>query len=140
MSGLPTREYVHPITVEFEDVDAFRIVHHAKFVLFLERARLHLFADRGVDLEPGPVHPVLYRLEVEYKKPARLLDRLAVSVGIDSVDEYRLVLGYRVRKGAELIAKARTTLAFIDAATQDLVPVPPEFVERLRGRRLRKRR
>ena len=133
MAGREDYEFTHPIAVEFEDVDSFGIVHHARFVLYLERARLRLFAERGVDLAPGPVLPVLYRLEVEYKKPARLLDGLAVSVGIDSVEEYQLVLGYRVRKGDDLIAKARTAIAFIDAATRDLVPVPPDFARRMRA-------
>jgi acyl-CoA thioesterase FadM len=68
---------------------------------------------------------------VQYKKPAFLLDRLEVSVHVQSIDTYRLVLGYKVKRGDELIAKASTTLAFVETATKRLIPVPGVF---LRGR------
>jgi acyl-CoA thioester hydrolase len=129
------RETEVEVTVEFEDVDAFRIVHHARFVLYLERARLRFLADAGIDLARADLHPVLYRLEIEYKKPARLLDRLAVAVRLESVEAHRLALAYRVRRGDELIAKARTTLAFFDAAAGGVVPVPPDYLGRLGGAR-----
>jgi acyl-CoA thioester hydrolase len=137
MTAPQARETELPITVEFEDVDAFRIVHHARFVLYLERARVRYFADSGIDLTRADLHPVLYRLEIDYKKPARLLDRLTASVRLESAEAHQLTLSHRVRRGGELIAKARTTLAFFDATAGGVVPVPPEFLECLRTRTTR---
>ena len=115
------------VTVEFEDVDAYRIVHHSRFVLFLERARVRYFAASGLKLEPQRVHPVLHHLEMRYLKPARLLDELAVSVYLRTAEEYRLVLGYQIRRGDELVARATTALAFVDSVSGELAPVPDEW-------------
>jgi acyl-CoA thioester hydrolase len=125
------KEFTFPVTVEFEDVDSYRIAHHVRFVLFLERARVHYFAELGFAFHDNEFNAVLYHLDVQYKKPAFLLDRLEVSVHVQSIDTYRLVLGYKVKRGDELIAKASTTLAFVETATKRLIPVPGVF---LRGR------
>ena len=50
-----------------------------------------------------------------------------VSVFIKSLDSLKVVLGYRVRRREELIAKATTDLAFVDSATGEIVPVPAEY-------------
>ena len=65
-------EYTFPVTVEFEDVDSYRIAHHTKVIAFLERARVHMLADMGLDLSPGKTHMVLYNLSIRYIKRAKL--------------------------------------------------------------------
>jgi YbgC/YbaW family acyl-CoA thioester hydrolase len=118
------RECSVPIVVEFEDVDAYRIAHHAKLILYFERARVRFFTSLGFDLFHATINPVMYRLAVEYKKPALLMDRLEATVRVLAVDDYRVEMGYRLTRGDELIAKATSTLAFMDIATRQLVPVP----------------
>jgi YbgC/YbaW family acyl-CoA thioester hydrolase len=119
-----------PVTVEFEDVDSFRIAHHARLVLYLERARVRLFSEAGL-LEMGEAHPVLYTLTARFVRPARLLDGLTVSVFVESIDPLKVALGYRVRRGRDLVLKASTEIAFMDAKTRELVPVPALCAERL---------
>ena len=113
-----------PVTVEFEDVDSYGIAHHAKMFAYLERARLRYFAALDFELKETSVHPVMYHVEMKYKKTVKLLDELTVSVFIKSQEEFKITLGYRIRRGDELIAKASTTLAFVDRETKELVPVP----------------
>ncbi len=123
-------EFTFPVTVEFEDVDSYQIAHHSKYVLYLERARLRYFKSLNFKLDAGSTNAVLYHLDMQFKKVARLLDELTVSVFVESVDAYRLTLGYRIRKGDELMVRAKTVLAFIDSANKELVPIPPEYLER----------
>ena len=113
-----------PVTVEFEDVDSYQIAHHAKMIAYLERARVRFFAKQRYDLRDTSIHPVLYHVEMKYKKTVKLLDELTVSVFVKSVEAYKLTLGYRIRRGDELVAKATTILAFVDGETKELVPVP----------------
>jgi len=115
-----------PVTVEFEDIDAYGIVNHARIVSFLERARVRFFAELGMELLGGGAHMVLYELSVRYKKTARLLDALEVRVSLKSIDDLRLVLVYSVRRSGELIATATTSLAFVDAATKSIAQIPDE--------------
>ena len=121
------------MTVEFEDVDAYGIANHARMVSYLERARLRLFADLGVPLLGGDVHMVLYDLAVRYKKTAALLDALEVTAWPKSADELRVVIAYSIRRGGRLVATATTALAFVDAATKAIAPVPEPIRRALGG-------
>jgi len=124
-----TRAYSIPVTVEFEDVDGYRIAHHSRLIAFLERARVHLLADLGVDLHETMV--VLHELRVRFRKPARLLDRLDVSVAVETVDDLRVVLDQRIRKGAETIVFATCSLAFVDPVEGSVVGTPDGFRQAL---------
>lgn len=127
MGVLGGKEYRFPLTVEFEDVDSYRIVHHTKLVAYLERARLHLFDSLGVDVCKGDATPVLYDLRVRYMKPARLLDQLTVVLFVKELHDYRLVLGYRILRGDETLLRATTSIAFADLSNGGAVPAPEAF-------------
>jgi len=121
------RRLTVPVTVEFEDVDAYGIAHHTKLVAYLERVRVRFLSDLGLDLARTDVHLVLYDLAVRFKRTAALRDVLEVTVSVSSADSVRLVLGYQIRRGGLLIARATTGLAFVDGATKAVVPIPEEF-------------
>jgi acyl-CoA thioester hydrolase len=121
------RRLTVPVTVEFEDVDAYGIAHHTKLVAYLERARVRFLADLGLDLARSDVHLVLYDLTVRFKRTAVLLDPLEVTVSVTSADAVRLTLGYQIRRSGLLVARATTALAFVDGATKAVVPIPEEF-------------
>lgn len=116
-----------PVVVEFEDVDAFGIVNHARLVTYLERARMRLIAQSGLVLL-GPALPVVYDLRVRYQRPARLLDALTVLVWVVDVDDYQVRLKYEVRRGEDRLVVASTTIAFADRETGRLSPTPPEIL------------
>ncbi len=117
-------EFTIPVTVEFEDVDTFQIAHHTKLVAYLERARLRFLYHLGLDIDGGEHGVVMYRLQMRFSQPARLMDSLSVSVFVKSVEEFQLYLGYTIRKDKKLVARATTSIAFIDIKTQKLIPVP----------------
>ena len=125
------RELVVPITVEFEDVDSYRIAHHTKLVAYLERARLRLLTSLGMELSREDLVPVLYDLQMRFRQPVRLLDRLEVTVHVRDYHEYQLVLGYRIRREGQTVARATTTLAFTDLATGEVAPLPPSYLAAL---------
>lgn len=127
--------FCYPVTVEFEDVDSYGIAHHSRLVCYLERARLRFITGLGLDLGPGRVVPVLHDLRVRFSKPVRLLDRLDVSVLVESVSDYRLELGYRIRRGTETVLRASTTIAFADLEAGSIVPAPQAFVDALAAAR-----
>jgi len=119
------------VTVEFEDVDSYGIAHHSRLVCYLERARLRFIKGLGLELGPGQVVPVLHDLRVRFSKPVKLLERLDVSVFVESVSDYRLELGYRIRRGAETVLRASTTIAFADLAAGTIVAAPQAYVDAL---------
>ncbi|MFH1131303.1 MAG: thioesterase family protein [Pseudomonadota bacterium] len=123
------KEIIVPITVEFEDIDSYGIAHHTKLVSFLERARLRFLVALGVDVHAKNVVPVLYDLQMRFRKPVRILDELDVAVYIKNYDEYRLTLGYEIRRGKELVARATTSIAFSNLNEQHIAPAPKHFLD-----------
>jgi acyl-CoA thioester hydrolase len=125
------REFSVPVTVEFEDVDAYRIAHHSKLVSYLERARVRYFASLGFDLKAEDLTVVLYNLEMNFKKPAFFQDNLLVFVSLKSFDSYRLVLNYKIRRDIDLIARAGTGLCFIDPQSKIMIPAPEKYITQI---------
>ena len=117
-----------PVTVEFEDVDSYGIAHHARLVAFLERARLRFLLDRGLPVHPEEALPVMADLRMRFLRPACLMDRLEVEVRLQEADDFRLVLGYRVLRGGEMIARAQSVIAFRDRVRGGPAPVPASFL------------
>lgn len=132
MLDLSKKEYVFPVSVEFEDVDSYKIVHHTRFVAYLERARVHFLTELGFDLYPKDLSIVLFSLEMRFKKPAFLLDQLLVSVFVTSLDEYRLELGYKIKRGNDLLLRAKSGIAFMDSLTREIVPAPDKYTAKMR--------
>jgi YbgC/YbaW family acyl-CoA thioester hydrolase len=122
-----------PITVEFEDVDSYRIVHNTRIIDYFERARVHFLTETiGLDLYPKETGIVLYSLDIRFTRAARFLDKLDASVFIRSMDEYRLNLGYKLLRGKEVLARGGSGIAFMDEQSGNLIAAPPAYVERIR--------
>ena len=84
-----------PVRVYYEDTDAAGVVYYANYLRFLERARTEWLASLGISLtgledEHGVVF-VVHRLEIEYRRPARLYDPLEVTVQPIEIGKTRLV-------------------------------------------------
>lgn len=127
MSNAASKEVIYPVTVQFEDVDSYRIVHHTKLIAYLERARVQFFREYGVELFKASREMVLYNLTITFKKTARFLDDLSVCVSLKSTESFRFTLTYRVTRENDLILKADTDIAFVDSETKEILPLPDEL-------------
>jgi acyl-CoA thioester hydrolase len=113
-----TARFTFPIRVYYEDTDAAGVVYYANYLRFMERARTEWLESLGFPLaaferEHG-VAFVVHRAEIDFLLPARLNDRLAVSVEALDRGASRLVVAQRVLREAATLAKARITLACLD--------------------------
>ena len=108
--------------VYWEDTDAGGIVYYANYLRFLERARSEWLRGLGVSQralvqDPGIVFSVV-GLELEYLRPARLDDLLAISCEPGPAAGARLAFRQRIwRDGAEgeLLLEAGVRIACLDA-------------------------
>ena len=132
MYDASSKTFTLPVTVEFEDIDSYNIVHNTRLLDYLERARVHFLTGAiGLDLYPEGTGIVVYNLEVRFNRPAFLFDTLAVKVFVSSMDRHRLTLGYRMLRGNEVLARASCGLAFMDRANGTLVAAPETYRERI---------
>jgi YbgC/YbaW family acyl-CoA thioester hydrolase len=73
--------YIFPLTVQFEDVDAHRVVHHPNYLKYLERARSYGMRKCGYSLEKlissGSVLAIS-EIQAHYFRPALLEEELFV--------------------------------------------------------------
>jgi acyl-CoA thioester hydrolase len=93
------------LDVRFPEVDAYGVVWHGNYVLYMEVARNALCAAAGLTpaeaLAAGYKVPIT-KVEVQLKKPARLDDRLQVSAWLIPPETAKLQMTYVVRRLPEL--------------------------------------
>ena len=120
--------YSFPVRVYFENTDAGGVVYHAEYVKFLERARTEWLRHLGYDHQAlARDHRVLFvvtALAIEFARPARLDDSLAVSVRLETLGKVRCVFAQEVRRDDEVLVKARVTVASVTGENMKPVEIP----------------
>ena len=116
---LEGREHVLPVRIYYEDTDFTGVVYHANYLRYFERGRSDFFRVVGVShtalLElPEPTAFTIIRIELDYRRAARVDDALLVRTTYDSVKGPRLFVNQRIFRGDDLIAEARVQAACID--------------------------
>ena len=126
----PLFEYV--IDVRFRDCDAFGHVNNAVYLTYLEQARVeawrHLHGTSGL-----PKDLILARVEIDYRAPATLGDRLVVRLRVAAVGTKSFTLDCEIEnvRTRELVATARTVQVMYDYTAGSSVPIPPEIRAKL---------
>jgi acyl-CoA thioester hydrolase len=107
------------LRVYYEDTDAAGVVYYANYLKFMERARTEWLESLGFPLaaferEHG-VAFVVHRVEMDFRRPARLNDALTATVEV--VDRKAATLRVRqlVLRGDEVLTDAQVGLACVDA-------------------------
>lgn len=125
----------HPVTVQFEDVDQYGIVHHPRYLLFMERGRVQLMRELGVGagaLDGQSLGLIVARADVRFLQSARFLDELVVQQGCIRAGASRIELAYRIVRGGSAVCVATLTLAFVDG-TGKPTRAPAHIREQLRA-------
>ena len=109
-----------PVRVYYEDTDAAGVVYYANYLKFMERARTEWLEGLGFPLaaferEHG-VTFVVRRAGIDFLAPARLNDRLDVTVEVLDRGASRIELEQKVLRDAAELATAHITLACLDTA------------------------
>ena len=120
--------YSFPVRVYFENTDAGGVVYHGEYLKFLERARTewlrHLGYDHQVLARDHRVSLVVTAMALDFTRPARLDDSLAVSVRLESLGRVRCVFAQEVRRDDEVLVKARVTVASVTGENMKPVEIP----------------
>ena len=133
---LEGREHVLPVRIYYEDTDFTGVVYHANYLRYFERGRSDFLRVAGVshaDLleRTDPAAFTVVRMEVDFKRPARIDDALSVRTRYDSVRGPRLFISQQILRGEALICAAKVEAACIDLAGRPRKP-PSGLVEALR--------
>ncbi|PYK71007.1 MAG: acyl-CoA thioesterase [Verrucomicrobia bacterium] len=102
----------------FFDTDCGGVVHNIAYLRFIEIARTLLAEQLGLALSEMAAtqkYPVLLRTEIDYRRAAKLGDRLTIEGWLDQLERVRFWCAFRIARNADdaLIAECRQTLALI---------------------------
>jgi len=120
------------VQVMFFDTDCAAVVHNIAYLRFIEIARTHLAEQLGLGLaqmSENQKYPVVVRTEIDYRRAAKLGDRLVVEGWLDRLERVRFWCAFRVMRPVDdtLIAECRQVLAIIQMPEATLLRVPVEW-------------
>ena len=120
--------YSFPVRVYFENTDAGGVVYHGEYLKFLERARTEWLRHLGFDHQAlARDHRVVFVVTsaaIEFSRPARLDDTVAVSVRLESLGKVRCIFVQEIRRDDEVLVAARITVACVTGEAFKPVEIP----------------
>jgi YbgC/YbaW family acyl-CoA thioester hydrolase len=132
---MPERSDPHIVTEEevmFYDTDCGGVVHNIAYLRFIEKARTKLAEKLGMNLvsmSETNLFPVVVRTEIDYRKPAKLGDHLAIRGWLAEVERVRFWVEFEIiRKsdGARMIT-SRQALACVQMPAGKVQRLPEGF-------------
>lgn len=109
----------YSLRVQFDEVDQYGIVHHPRYFVFFERARVELMGLLGMTIDRPEVSGlglIVASAQIQFQRSATFLDELVVEQGCRQAGASRISLAYRILRGTEVLAKAELVLAFVDGS------------------------
>jgi acyl-CoA thioester hydrolase len=122
------------IRVIYGDTDQMGVVYYANYLRYFEAARNEFIRAKGLryrDFEEQfqLMLPVV-EAAVQYKQPARYDDLLGVEISLTEARRATARFGYRVVRGADLLATGHTVHACVNPAGR-VQRMPKDLLDRL---------
>jgi YbgC/YbaW family acyl-CoA thioester hydrolase len=120
------------IQVMFFDTDCAAVVHNIAYLRFIEVARTLLAEELGLGLAQmaeTQKFPVVVRTEIDYRRAAKLGDKLVVEGWLDRLERVRFWCAFRIVRPSDgtLIADCRQMMALIQMPDATLLRVPEDW-------------
>jgi YbgC/YbaW family acyl-CoA thioester hydrolase len=120
------------VQVMFFDTDCGAVVHNIAYLRMIEVARTHLAEQLGMrlaEMAEAQRYPVVVRTEIDYRRPAKLGDKLVIDGWLDQMERARFWCAFRIVRESDevLIATCRQMLALIQMPAGKLLRLPDEW-------------
>ena len=120
------------VQVMFFDTDCGGVVSNIAYLRFIEIARTLLAEELGwplAEMARTQKYPVVVKTEIDYRRAAKLGDRLVVDGWLDDLQRARFWCAFRITRPADeaLIAECRQTCALVEMPAAKLLPLPAEW-------------
>jgi acyl-CoA thioester hydrolase len=119
------------VRVYYEDTDFSKLVYHANYLRFMERARTNYLRLLGADHRalfeetqnqaPGFAF-VVRSMTIDFLKPAYMDDVLEIVTTPIEVKGASIALLQQCRRGADLLVEARVRVAFVSGGKAQRIP------------------
>lgn len=121
------REHQLPVRIYYEDTDFSGIVYHANYLRYLERGRSDFFRLAGIshtELAQQDTAFAIIRMELDFKRSARIDDALLVRTTYDRVEGARLFVTQTITRGEDVVLEAKGVAVCISLSGRPRRPTP----------------
>ena len=112
------QEFKYKVKVFYEDTDAGGVVYYANYLKFFERARTEAIAEIGLSnkklLDEFGVLIIVKSCNIDYKKPAKLEDKLEIKSIISSISNSSFKMIQKVFRDDDLLTSSEIHLVIVD--------------------------
>src|SRR5207247_575008 len=117
------------VRVMFFDTDCGGVVSNIAYLRFIETARTLLAEELGLalaEMAKTQRYPVVVRTEIDYRRAAKLGDRLVIEGWLDELERARFWCAFRIIRPKDnvLIVTCRQSLALIEMPAAKLLRLP----------------
>lgn len=110
--------YAHRLRVRFAETDAMGIVHHSRYLPYLEEARVEYLRHLGhpyTELRAEGVDYAVLEAFVQYRQPLRFDDEVTVHLMLGAATRATFQMAYLLTVGDEVRATAVTVHGCVNA-------------------------
>ena len=120
------------LQVMFFDTDCGGVVSNISYLRFIEVARTLLAGELGmplVGMAETQIFPVVVRTEMDYRRGAKLGDRLVVEGWLERLERVRFWCGFQIIRPQDeaLIAECRQMMAIVQMPAGKVLRLPEEW-------------
>ena len=111
-------DFAHTLRVRFAETDAMGIVHHSRYLPYLEEARVEYLRHLGhpyTELRADGIDSAVLEVFVQYRQPLRFDDLVTVHLRLGSTTRTTFQMGYLLTVGDEPRATAVTVHGYVTA-------------------------
>jgi acyl-CoA thioester hydrolase len=111
--------YAHQLRVRFAETDAMGIVHHSRYLPYLEEARVEYLRDLGhpyTEMRAEGVDYAVLEAFVQYRQPLRFDDVVHVHLRLGAATRATFQMAYLLTVNGEVRATAVTVHGCVNAA------------------------
>jgi YbgC/YbaW family acyl-CoA thioester hydrolase len=118
--------------VMFFDTDCGGVVSNIAYLRFIEIARTLLVEELGLalaEMAETQKYPVVVHTDIDYRRAAKLGDRLVIEGWLDRLERVRFWCAFRIVRPKDnvLIAECRQSLALIEMPAGTLLRLPESW-------------
>ena len=119
-------------TVYFSDTDAAKVVHHSRYINWLEAARIDYLDHIGcsyLSLQEKQIGLMPISININYHKPLKFGDRFFIEISIESLKHTQVAIKGDVVRGTDLCCTSLVNLACVDESTWKPIKIPSYLKE-----------
>lgn len=142
MTAIPSTDNVFTWTIRvyYEDTDTGGVVFYANYLKFFERARTEWLRSLGFEQQQlataNKTIFVVRSTAVDYLRPARLDDQLAITVAIEKIGRASIAFmqeAWRMGDTPELLARGAITIACVNNESFRPQSIPSQMLQLMGG-------